>query len=109
MGYSGGKLLPKEKDRISGIVAEKSLHTFVAIKILPSWSALNVFQNNNNEKINSAEKRRISNLFCFTNARRFFIGKVYQQISKVCKKTITTKQELMRTISKLYRRVLQLW
>jgi len=31
MGYSGGKLLPKENDRMSGIVAEKSLQFLLTI------------------------------------------------------------------------------
>jgi hypothetical protein len=78
MGYSGGKLLPNEKERIRGIVAEKSLHTFVAIKILPSWSNLKVFQNKNMEKRKSIEKKTTSNRFRLTYERRAFMTKVYQ-------------------------------
>lgn len=42
IGYSGGKLKPKENDRINGMVAAKSLQTLVAGFIYPG-STVKVF------------------------------------------------------------------
>lgn len=70
-GYSGGKLLPKEKDLINGIWLAKSLQAFEAISIFP-FSYENVENISQVEKINARTKIISSNLCCFINLLNFF-------------------------------------
>ena len=60
IGYWGGKLFPRENDLISGIVAEKSLHAFVAISKSPSGEILKVFHIKASEKKKNNIKIRVS-------------------------------------------------
>ena len=80
-GYCGGKLLPKEKDLIKGIVAAKSLHTFVAILRLPDGVILKVFHISHQEKMKRIAKNNSSfPLFLLITA---ILTKVYQTAKAV--------------------------
>lgn len=74
-GYCGGKLCPKEKDLIKGIVAAKSLQTLVAISRFPNWLILKVFHINNQEKTKRTAKNKKLALLILT--------KVYQTIEAI--------------------------
>ena len=76
-GYWGGKLLPREKDLIKGIVAAKSLQTFVAILRLPDGVTLKVFHIKHQEKTKrTAKNNNPAIFFLFTVTT---LTKVYQR------------------------------
>ena len=72
IGYSGGKLSPKEKDLIRGIVAAKSLQAFEAIFKSPPTTP-NVLNIKITEKQKNAVKTKVSSRFRLTTSNNFFI------------------------------------
>ena len=69
IGYSGGKLSPKENERMRGMVAAKSLQALEAIFKFPSGEIWNVLNIRSNEKARMGRNIRISG-----NERYFFIN-----------------------------------
>lgn len=88
-GYCGGKFWPNEKDLIKGIVAAKSLHTFVAILRLPDGFTLKVFHIKHQEKTKrTAKNKKLALLILIFSYRCFrtdiFVPiKVYQTIKAI--------------------------
>jgi hypothetical protein len=60
IGYWGGKLDPRENDRIRGMVAAKSLQALDAICMFPSGVTLNVFHISIHDKRKKKIKRTVS-------------------------------------------------